>query len=634
MSKLRWDKYDVVSFDVFDTLVTRTVCRPKDVFKVVELRASSAGLNVNGFADARIAAERKARSAGKPEVTLADIYSSFDGASFDEALFAQLKAMEIQAELDLCVVNPKGRKLFDAALASAAKVVITSDMYLSVADIAAILNNCGYSGWDKMYVSSEYMATKSSGELFKTVFKDQGCRPSRFLHIGDNKKSDVIRPRMLGASSYGLKAGSMSASDLSESFLIGSKACAPDKPLERIGYLGLGPILVGFCEWLSAELKKDGIQRVFFLARDGLIVQKTMEILGYEIPESNYFYASRRSLQVPSFANISSLNEALGAIFLPRRISLQKLFSKLGLSSSKVNDVLEPAGINSVIEHNSSELANDKDAQMAFDLLQDAIHENAASELELLAEYLNQNVFSGKVAIVDIGWFGNMQLALEKVVAASDIDADVYGYYVGLSPYGKNQLSHKMKGYLFNAQEGLDLFKQERNYNMIFETLFSATHGTTRGYKQGENGIEPALAEYTGEEARVGHDAERCRQGALRFAKEWSKAFGKIIVPIKPELAMRELNRLGNSPSFEEANYFGGWGMEADGDIQYAAKPKNLGSYVTNPKRAMSDFSHTSWKVGFLKRLFKAPLPYDKFWNALHGAYEKKSSSADKVKAG
>ena len=50
------DNYDVVSFDIFDTLLKRNVEEPTDIFKYVEKK-----YNRLGFFDERIEAENKAR---------------------------------------------------------------------------------------------------------------------------------------------------------------------------------------------------------------------------------------------------------------------------------------------------------------------------------------------------------------------------------------------------------------------------------------------------------------------------------------------------------------------------------------------------------------------------------------------
>lgn len=633
MSRPDFFKYKVISFDIFDTLVTRLLAQPRDVFELVELRAAGQGIRCEGFRDARVAAERSARANGAAEVTLREIYIELGKtAGLAADICDELRDIEEQAELDVCVVKPEGKRLYEAAKVSGVPLVITSDMYLPRRLIENILGNCGYGGWADLFLSCERGATKASGSLYGVVAGAMGVHPSEILHLGDNLKSDILRARRAGLSTFRIEAERPQARGLAESLILGSRFASgvpqrADGSLELgiFGYRALGPVLVGFCQWLTSELIKEGISKVFFLARDGLIIQKTMLALGHESFEETYLYASRRALQVPSFALLDSFGEIVDSMFLPRIVSLRKVFAKAGLDGDTAASEMREIGIDPDIERISATLADDPDALRAYDALAPLIRENSSAELAPLAEYLRQSGFTGRVAIVDIGWFGNMQVALERVCAAAGIDADIYGYYVGLSPDGTNQATHRMRGYLFEPGRDRALFEHERCYNLIFETLFSAVHGTTRGYQRRVDGeMAPVLADYEGVEANVGLEAEKARKGALRFAADWEHVFGNTDIQLEPNLALQELSRVGVEPTGVEAAYFGDWAMEADGGLTYAAKPRSAGFYAAHPKRLVSDFAHASWKVGFLKRLFKAPFPYGKMWMDIHAAWKRR----------
>lgn len=64
------EKAEIVSFDIFDTLLVRKVTHPKDLFKLIESE-----LNAEGFYHVRIFAELRARAQLKKEdVSIKDIY--------------------------------------------------------------------------------------------------------------------------------------------------------------------------------------------------------------------------------------------------------------------------------------------------------------------------------------------------------------------------------------------------------------------------------------------------------------------------------------------------------------------------------------------------------------------------------
>ena len=54
-----------------------------------------------------------------------------------------------------------------------------------------------------------------------------------------------------------------------------------------------------------------------------------------------------------------------------------------------------------------------------------------------------------------------------------------------------------------------------------------------------------------------------------------------------------------------------------DGEILYLAKPKSILKYALKPKSLIKDFYNSRWKIGFMKRLLKVPLPYTKMYELM-----------------
>ena len=71
------DKANIVTFDIFDTLIKRNVEKPEDVFKLVEAHYNLHNKNsIKKFTEYRIKAEREARIKSiKEEVSLDEIYN-------------------------------------------------------------------------------------------------------------------------------------------------------------------------------------------------------------------------------------------------------------------------------------------------------------------------------------------------------------------------------------------------------------------------------------------------------------------------------------------------------------------------------------------------------------------------------
>lgn len=145
-----------------------------------------------GYAEARIDAERRARSLSSGcEITLQDIRSEIE---------PDMRAMvdsEVQIEAELSVPDPDALRMMDEA-SQESEVVLISDMYLPANAVKSILDRCGISGYSRLYVSSEYGATKHTGELFRIVSEESGVPFRSMRHIGDNRRSDYRIPKSLG----------------------------------------------------------------------------------------------------------------------------------------------------------------------------------------------------------------------------------------------------------------------------------------------------------------------------------------------------------------------------------------------------------------------------------------------------
>lgn len=203
--------YDVISFDVFDTLICRTVGHPTDVFGIMEQRTG-----IPEFANCRIEAENAARQYRSAryhtrEVTIEEIYhtmlqdsrvkvsSGKYGAALTKQDLSTWIALEMEAEKQCCRADPYMRKLVRLLLAQGKPVIATSDMYLHQAQVQDLLQLCGYADFGEIYVSCDHRAGKSDGRLFPRILQRLGP-DKRLVHIGDNFYADVYKPKELGMS--------------------------------------------------------------------------------------------------------------------------------------------------------------------------------------------------------------------------------------------------------------------------------------------------------------------------------------------------------------------------------------------------------------------------------------------------
>ena len=88
------------SFDMFDTLITRLVNAPSDLFSIIETE-----YNIPNFRKNRINAERKARkNSNHEEITIDDIYKELKN-DYPSLNMNTVKKIEKKIEIKICVIN-------------------------------------------------------------------------------------------------------------------------------------------------------------------------------------------------------------------------------------------------------------------------------------------------------------------------------------------------------------------------------------------------------------------------------------------------------------------------------------------------------------------------------------------------
>ena len=295
-------EYDVVSFDVFDTLIFRPFAKPIDLFYLLEYK-----FKCFNFQELRPYAEGMSRAkTTKPNYEV-DIYDIYEELANYTPLKREDAEVEIELEKDVCYANPYMKKVYDLLKKNGKKVVVTSDMYLPPEVITAILAKNGYDELEKIYVSNEYGYNKASGKLFEFVIKDFG---KNIIHIGDNYDADVRGAERAGIKAYHYAQCNELGNVFRPATLI-SPVSSVYKGIvnnymyngtnkmsarEDFGFIYAGPIASGFCEWLNEFCENKKLDKILFLARDMHIFHEVYN-KHYKKFDNSYAAASRFSLQ-------------------------------------------------------------------------------------------------------------------------------------------------------------------------------------------------------------------------------------------------------------------------------------------------------------------------------------------------
>lgn len=312
-------KKKLVSFDIFDTLITRATTSSEDIFLIMQNNLCTnreyfdiSELLRNDFAQIRVLTETFMRenlriNQKKKEIKFDDIYDCIQiNYNLSDIQLSKLKELEIQTEKNnLYPIKQNIEQLKEYLKHS--KVILISDMYFSkdiLHDFLTQFDNVFAE--TEIYVSADYNLKKSDGSIFRYIKKE--LKPDFWLHIGDNFKSDVFYPCINGINTkqYNLiklksyeKQILKDVKDIKIRLAIGCSKILRLQNFDKKYQFGCSfaaPILYDYVKWVLDQCKARSIKHLYFVARDGYILQKIADII---IKNKNlnlithYFYTSR-----------------------------------------------------------------------------------------------------------------------------------------------------------------------------------------------------------------------------------------------------------------------------------------------------------------------------------------------------
>ena len=550
-------KAKVISFDVFDTLLVRTVLSATDVFVIIERE-----FGVAGFHEARIRAEAEAREKlnekiGTHEVTLAEIYEALRLPHDLPAGWsaARLMQLELETEQRVLTSSPGIEAVYEMAVNAGKSVVAVSDMYLPQDFLQELLaaNNLPV---DRVFVSCAYRKSKHEGALYDEVSAALNVRPEEILHFGDNFKADCAAALQAGVAGYHLPAlrdqlfrdarynqraieqlaaaaarGKGAEHNLLASALLAHlsmfKAANPAPSMAaQFGAMYAGPLVVGFAYWLSVVAKADKVKHLRLATRDGYITEAIWQRLG--LPGlASIFHTSRRLTLMPALVT-GFEKEAPSLLMASTKVTLTDCIKRLNLAHD--DELLEMLAKFTPIDR---PIDGPRRVEAALKALRDCksmIRSIAAEELEGYRAYLGQEHFDAQIdAVADCGWALSSQRRMERFVGEK-----FRGYYIGSLEHAhmhdgiKSFLFHKGgdKGWVNVAERAVELLElpfasleaqicrfdlcqdgtvkpipidHEPQYEMVREVFVKRMHRQTEAFA---DFIRPFLAESTLEEFR------------------------------------------------------------------------------------------------------------------------------------
>lgn len=196
------NKFNVISFDIFDTMIFRKLLFPQDILRETAQYAKNR-YEIEEFNLTRTNAETELRNRmlqidnSIEDISLAEIYGEI-AAHHPEYVVDDLMKHEISDEERNAIPSPLVKELFDEALKDKKTVLLIADTCIPKPAMEALLKKCGFSGWTGLFLSGELKKQKATGSLYRYILEDMQIASNEWLHIGDDPMSDVSVPRSLG----------------------------------------------------------------------------------------------------------------------------------------------------------------------------------------------------------------------------------------------------------------------------------------------------------------------------------------------------------------------------------------------------------------------------------------------------
>lgn len=505
-------EYKLYSFDIFDTLITRKVATPKGIFvlmkDIINQSPQFADLPNDvktNFFNYRTNSEFYLRQINNQwndgkDISLDMIYNHIQHTYFltNEQTQA-IKELEIQLELDNIIPIKENIEKLKVLLEKGKRVVLISDMYLPEYIIKEMLLKCDPVLCQvKLYLSSTLGFMKTKQALFHYVKEQENVEFREWTHMGDNKFADFFCARKLGIKAvlypyvkFKEYEKSLLVANSQNSFVQISLGCAknirlnkfPNDEKAQLGASLAGPILFPYIYWLLDQAQKRGIERLYFIARDGYILKLIADLIIKEnnLPiKTKYIYGSRKAWRI-SALNLDD-DELYRQFIQFTMYEPKKIPQAFGLTKEEFLSILPKK-----LRNYSTSKPDKRLAEYLYenkDVLKFAIEKNKAQK-NCVINYLKNTIdcTDDKFAFVDLDGSGLTQNCLARLMN-NFYDKKIKSFYYAVTPACCRSLNLE-KYYYYTLKRG--------NMGNMLELLTRAPHGQTLKYADKNEDYKPIL---------------------------------------------------------------------------------------------------------------------------------------------
>lgn len=512
----------VSSFDVFETVLFRTVGHHSTTYLLLGRLAKQRGLcahDTSVLAAGRREAEVRARRrAGVHEIHLAEIHEELaDAFGYGNTNMSHMMNLELEIEARVTRSSASAKRLVGASRASGSRIVFVSDTYLPASFIRFLLEEQSLLlPSDGLYVSSASIggATKASGLLFKQVVQEEALRPQAIVHTGDSWRSDVVSARRNGFRARFFELGQLNRYERAlerysdgtgglTSMMAGASRLARldairvedprDQILRDVAASVIAPVVVGFVLWLFECARRDGIERLYFLAREGQVLYEVANQLRGQLglsTELKYLHVSRQSLNIAAARDLTT-EELSWVLTHSESNSIRTILERLGNTPDAIAADLcaEGWGPESWDQPIGTARLPELFATLRRPDVRRQLEAGIANARQLAVEYLDQEgVFDRvQIGLVDSTGGGSQLRAIERLRRDRAMES-ICGYliYRGTPAFSPGPTATRIRGW-FGDEVRRQGYGATSGRSELLEVICAADHGTTLGY-QWENG--------------------------------------------------------------------------------------------------------------------------------------------------
>lgn len=366
----------------------------------------------------------------------------------------------------------------------------------------------------------------------------------------------------------------------------------------------LAPLLEHYARWLHEQARRDGVNHLLFLARDGYMMQRAYQAVippGEQIANT-YMFASRR---LCNLAAIRSLDGPALRFLLGDHpvMPVARYLERVGLNAHLYQREVVQAGFADGIEtivtkHEATAL---RDLMMALERPVLAVAEAERRRLKAYADSL-ADWDTATCGVVDIGWHGSLQASLRQVLGLEP--GSLQGYYLGLH-YGVSRSGPDRRKAFLDESKPTEFWLYINTFRRcveLFELLFAEPAGSIVGLREGPEGTFAALREPDHDDTAARASLGAAQAGCLQVLQAGGSG-------IRRNEMLRRVRRLMGRPTAVEAAAIGDIvhqeGFGGHGRLEFLARPHySLRGYLGHPRELVWDVRKAFWRRGFLVRLF------------------------------